>query len=94
MNSPNRHNVLRHELVGLDTKIIDDSNKNNTSIEGKIVGETKNMIIIEQNGYQKMVSKKNAVFLVKLPNEYVKIQGKWIIGRSEDRTKKRIEKKW
>jgi ribonuclease P protein subunit POP4 len=88
------HNVLKHELVGLDTEIIDDSNKSNISIRGKIIGETKNMITIEQHGCQKMVSKKNAVFLVKLPKYNVKIRGEWIVGRPEDRTKKRIKKRW
>lgn len=94
MISLNCHNVLRHELVGLDTEIIDDSNRSNISIGGKIIGETKKMIIIEQHGCQKMVSKKNAVFLVKLPKYNVKIQGELIVGRPEDRAKKRIKKRW
>ena len=94
MVSLNRHNILKHELVGLDTEIIDDSNISNISIGGKIIGETKNMIMIEQHGSQKMVPKKNAVFLVKLPKFQVNIRGEWIIGRPEDRVKKRIKKGW
>ena len=38
---------IKEELIGLNAKIIDSKNPQNINIEGRIVDETKNMIIIE-----------------------------------------------
>ncbi|MBW2983686.1 ribonuclease P protein subunit [Candidatus Woesearchaeota archaeon] len=70
--------LLKSELIGLKVKVL------GTRIEGGIVDETKNMLIIEHKGRKKRIIKSNNVFEFK----GIKIDGKSLIGRSEERIKK------
>ncbi|MFH0874334.1 MAG: ribonuclease P protein subunit [archaeon] len=56
----------------------------NCVIEGTVIDETKNLIIIKTNNQIKKIIKKNAVFTI----DGEKIKGTDIIKRPEDRIKK------
>ena len=73
--------------------MLDDSNPSNINIRGKVVDETKNTLIIRSTGL-KRVAKKNATFKFSLDGVAVKVEGKTLIGRPEDRVKKQNKKKW
>ena len=73
--------------------MLNDSNPSNINIRGKVVDETKNTIIIQSTGL-KRVAKKNATFKFSLDGVAVKVEGKTLIGRPEDRVKKQNKKKW
>jgi ribonuclease P protein subunit POP4 len=73
--------------------VLNDSNPSTIDIRGKVVDETKNMIIIQNTGL-KRVAKKNATFKFSLDGYAVKVEGKTLIGRPEDRVKKQNKKKW
>jgi ribonuclease P protein subunit POP4 len=73
--------------------VLNDSNPSTINIRGKVVDETKNMIIIQNTGL-KRVAKKNATFKFSLDGVAVKVEGKTLIGRPEDRVKKQNKKKW
>ncbi len=88
----NAGNILRHELIGLDCKIVNSKNKSQISIEGRIVDETMKTIVIEGKA-RKTVEKKGTTFRVKLGGKNVYIDGDFIVARPEDRIKKKI-KKW
>ena len=61
-------------------------------IEGKVVDETKNMFYIQQhNGKIKKIIKKNAVFEFEIEGKFIKILGNTLIGRPEERVKKKIK---
>ncbi len=94
MITPN--NIFRHEFVGLYVKVADSTHDGLIGIEGKVVDETKNTILIEQEDkIEKMIPKGVATFHFSLPDgKIVEIEGKTIIARPEDRIKKKFRKFW
>ena len=87
-------NLIRHELIGLDVKIVNDTNPCNLYISGTVVGETRNTLTIMQDSVQKMISKNNALFQFSLPSQDVQVEGVKLIGRPEDRVKKTLKRRW
>ncbi|AXI25209.1 ribonuclease P protein component 1 [Methanofervidicoccus sp. A16] len=87
------YNILRHELIGLDVEIVEASNPSLVGVKGRVVDETRNTLIIEKsNGKEIVVPKDIAVFKFKLgDNKYVKVIGSLLIGRPEDRLKRKIK---
>jgi len=78
---------LKGELIGKEVVVVDSKNKSNIGIEGKIVNETKNTIwVSDKESNLKKLIKKNIVLLFK--NEKIKVDGKILVGRPEDRLKK------
>lgn len=88
-------NILHHELIGLESLVSASLNPNTKGIKGVVIDETKNTLIIEQNKARKRIIKQDSVFIFKLPDEtMVEIDGSALIGRPEDRMKKRIKRRW
>lgn len=89
-------NIFRHELVGLRVKVVDSTHEGLIGIEGKVVDETKNTILVEQKDkLVKIVPKGVATFHFNLPDgKIIEIDGKIIIARPEDRIKKKFRKIW
>lgn len=77
-------NFLKQEFIGLPVKIIECTDKSLEGIEGIIIDETKNMLIIEADGKIKKVAKDIAKFEI---NGRI-INGKKIKYRPEDRIRK------
>ena len=78
---------FRGELIGLHIIITESKNKTLIGLRGKIVDETKNIIIIKTNNGDKKLIKQNIKFQI-LEEYNLEIDGSKIIGRSEDRIKK------
>ena len=74
-------------------EVLNDSNTSNTKLRGKVVDETMKTIVIQSTGL-KRVAKKNATFKFSLDGVTVKVEGKYLIGRPEDRVKKQNKHKW
>jgi ribonuclease P protein subunit POP4 len=87
-------NVLRHELIGLDVKVVDDSNRGNISLSGRVVDETRNTLLIRQEGNVKRIAKQDALFHFRLPGGVVEVAGRALVGRPEDRVKRRLRRRW
>lgn len=84
-------NLHLHELIGLEAEIINSSSRNLLGLRGKVVDETKNMLTLEAKGREIKVQKIANEFLFFLENgEKVKIRGKDILFRPEERTKKAL----
>ena len=78
--------LVKHELIGLAVET--------GAIKGKVVDETKNMITIETEKGVKKVEKKSHEFTFALPDgKRVKVSGRFLSGRPEERVKTRV-KKW
>ena len=86
-------NITRHELIGLEAEVMEDSNPCNVNTRGTVIDETMNTIVIDDGG-AKRIAKKNAVFKFKLNGKSVKVEGWVLAGRSEDRVKKKIKRRW
>jgi ribonuclease P protein subunit POP4 len=84
-------NLVRHELIGLEVEIRKSTNKSQIGIKGRVVDETYNMLVIETENGEKKVEKKSCVFVFKLPNgKKVEVEGWVLVGRPEDRIKKKL----
>ena len=82
----NANNIVAHELVGLDVEITKKDNLIGSKLYGKIVFETKNMILLKTpfgtRGVPKAIIKKARFFL---SEGGCFISGISLIGRPEDR---------
>jgi len=85
-------NLVRHELIGLKVKIAKSTDKTQKGLTGKVIDETYNTLKIETKNGEKTVIKKNCVFIFALPNKVkVQVDGKLLVGRPEDRIKKKFQ---
>ena len=87
--------IVQGEFIGLETKVVRSSNPHVVGIAGSVVDETRNVLTILHNGKKKVVIKDTAVFDFVMPDgTVVEIDGKVIMGRPEDRIKKRPRRLW
>ena len=87
-------NLVRHELIGLKVEVFESTNKSNKGLKGKIMNETQKLLFVDTKKGLKKIQKKGTIFVFTLPDKKkVKIDGKIIEKRPEDRIKIKI-KKW
>jgi ribonuclease P protein subunit POP4 len=87
-------NLIFHELIGLVTEIIESTNPTLNNIKGRVVDETRNMLVIETEDMgEKMVPKKGTVFIFHVPShsadqdQRVITDGKLLLSQPENRVK-------
>ncbi len=84
-------NLIRHELIGLKTKVEKSTDPTQKKISGTVVDETYNTLKIESKKKEKVIPKLNAIFIFTLPNGVkVRVDGKLLVSRPEDRIKKKF----
>ncbi|MGQ0605623.1 MAG: ribonuclease P protein component 1 [Candidatus Nitrosotenuis sp.] len=76
--------ALNSEFIGMQTSIIESSNRSLVGLSGKIVDETKSTFTIKTNNGAKMIPKQHTSW--KFANDQV-INGDLIAKRPEDRIK-------
>ena len=87
--------ILQQELIGLNAKVVRSSHPGYMGIEGRVVDETRNTILILHKNKKKIIIKNTSVFDFTMQDgTIVEIDGKAIIGRPEDRIKKRVRRRW
>lgn len=87
MITPN--NIFYHELICLQTKVVDSRIKSLVGLSGKVVMETKNMLYIDDGTKVRAVPKKVSIFEFILPSgSSIKLSGVSIVGRPESRLSK------
>lgn len=89
---PTPGNLIAHELVGLEVEVIKSTNASDIGIKGKVLDETKNLLIIKNKNRKVKLIKKNCVFNFYLPYGKVSIDGSQLEGDPVLRTKKNINK--
>ncbi len=82
-------NMIKHELIGAGAEVVAAANKSLVGIKGRIVDETKHLLVIE-NDRERRILKSHATFKITRNNHSFTINGKLLVGRPEDRMKKRI----
>lgn len=87
-------NLTRHELIGLEARLSGANNRCQRNIKGRIVDETRNTLKITQKGVDKTIAKGEASFIFNLDGTLVEVEGKTLIGRPEDRVKKKPRRDW
>lgn len=87
--------IVQQELIGLDAKVVRSSHPGYVGIAGRVLDETRNTITILHENKKKIIIKSTAVFHFTLPDgTIVEIDGKVIVGRPENRIKKRVRRRW
>ena len=87
-------NILRHELVGLDVKVSRAKNRSMRGLKGKIVNETRGMLMLVHRGKRAMIPKDVATFRFKLEDgTVVDVDGVRLVARPENRLKTKV-KRW
>lgn len=87
MNDHDQKQVIKIEFIGLKARIIDAKNEQYVGIEGTIIDETKNFIIVQTKIGKKNVAKKGTIFEIGQKNCKIKVHGNLIEKRPEDRIK-------
>ena len=85
--------IARHELIGLMTSVVESTNPSMVGLSGKIVDETRNILIIETENGEKSIPKGNVSLIFTLPDGCkVKVKGSILVSQPENRIGKRIHK--
>ncbi len=96
------HNIIHHELIGLETLIAYSTNPSLIGIKGRIIDETKNVLTIETDTKEKTVPKSCSSFIFTIPavegKRYLplnlKIDGKLLVSQPENRIQTKFKKKF
>jgi len=87
--------IIREELIGLEAEVVASRHPGYVGIRGRVIDETRNMFVIEHGGRRKMVPKAVCTFHFTFPDgTVVEIDGRLLVGRPEDRLKKRLKRLW
>jgi len=85
------HNLVRHELIGLRVEVKDSTNKAQIGLKGTVIDETYKTLKIETKKGEKVIPKETTIFIFALQDKTrVQVDGKLIVGRPEDRIKKKL----
>ena len=86
-------NVIRHELIGLDVLVVHASNPAQTGISGRIIDETRNMLIIAAERGVRKIPKRLSTFRITLPDgRMVEVNGSVLVMAPEKRITVQIKK--
>jgi ribonuclease P protein subunit POP4 len=87
--------IIRGEFIGTKAKVSKSTHPGYVGLSGKIIDETRNTFTILHEGKRKKVIKNSAIFHFKFSDgTIVEIDGKLLLGRPEDRLKKRVKRLW
>ncbi len=96
------HNIIHHELIGIDTRVVDSTNSALIGIEGRIVDETKNILTVETDAQEKKIPKSCSSFVFTIPSfdgkRYlplkIKVDGRLLLSQPENRIQTKFKKKF
>jgi len=87
--------IIRYEFIGAEGKVAKSLHADYVGLSGKVVGETRNTFTLLNEGQAKSIIKEFSVFNFTFDDgTVVDIDGKLLVGRSEDRLKKNIKRLW
>ncbi len=87
-------NIIRHELIGLDVKIVRSKSPHMRGLKGTIIDESRNMLTIANKGKRLQVPKDIATFRFRLQDgTVVDVDGVRLVARPENRLKTKV-KRW
>jgi ribonuclease P protein subunit POP4 len=87
--------IIRGEFIGTQAKVSKSIPTSYVGLSGKIIDETRNTFTILHEGKRKKVIKNSVIFHFKFSDgTIVEIDGKLLLGRPEDRLKKRVKRLW
>ncbi len=86
-------NILRHELIGLNVKVVRATAEGLKGTTGVIIDETRNMLTIRSRRRKVMVPKNIATFRFSLANGVrVDVDGERLVAKPENRLKTKVRR--
>ena len=82
-----RKNLVCHEWIGLKAEVAESSDSSRIGLKGKVVDETKNLVILETKKGEKKLPKKEVKLMIELGKENVLLDCSKLLQRPEDRIK-------
>ena len=87
--------IIRCEFIGTEARVSKSSHKGYVGISGCVIDETRNTFAIACHGKRKTLPKGSSTFRFRFPDRtVVEIEGRILVGRPEDRLKKRVRRLW
>ncbi len=87
--------IIRYEFVGTHGVVAQSPNMDYVGVGGLVVGETKNTFIFQGADRSRSIIKDATLFDFTFDDgTVVEIDGKLLVGRSEDRLKKSVKRLW
>jgi ribonuclease P protein subunit POP4 len=80
-------NLRKHELIGLRVEVVGARDPSQAHLQGRVVDETRNMLILDVLGEEKRIPKHGSRFRFDVPGGF-EVDGDEIRYRPEDRVKK------
>lgn len=80
-------NLRKHELIGLQVRVVRATDPGQRDLSGRVVDETRNMLIVDVGGVDKRIPKQGSRFRFDTQGG-LEVEGDEIRFRPEDRVKK------
>ncbi len=80
-------NLRKHELIGLQVRVMRATDPGQRDVSGRVVDETRNMLVVEVGGVDKRIPKQGTRFRFDIQGG-LEVEGDEIRFRPEDRVKK------
>ena len=80
-------NLRKHELIGLQVRVVRATDPGQRDLSGRVVDETRNMLVVEVGGVDKRIPKQGSRFRFDIQGG-LEVEGDEIRFRPEDRVKK------
>jgi ribonuclease P protein subunit POP4 len=80
-------NLRKHELIGLEVQVLRATDPGQVQMSGRVVDETRNLLVIETGGVEKRIPKQGSRFRFAIQGG-IEVEGDEIRFRPEDRVKK------
>lgn len=82
------YNILHHEFIGLGARVVGSRDSGRVGLAGQVTDETKSTVTL--SGESK-IPKEGTKLQLQLPDKaVVEVEGRLLLGRPEERIKKRI----
>ncbi len=82
--------IIKHEFIGLRCIVSEASDPSLVGLEGEVVDETRNMLILRKGRKERKIPKENATFRLAFEERAIEVEGSVLVGRPEDRIKKHV----
>ena len=82
--------LVRHELIGLRVRVAESEDPTLSGREGVVIDETKKTLVLEDGKRRIKLIKDQTRLEFALGGKVVEVDGKVLVGRPEDRIKKRF----
>jgi RNase P/RNase MRP subunit p29 len=83
--------LIRDELIGRTVEIIGSANKASRGIKGRVLDETRHLLVIETGKGIKKIPKTGSIFQISYLGEKVNVKGDLLMGSPAERIKTKVK---